>query len=83
MVKVIIAGVFALVMVNIGVELVKSPEKGLAALLNRMKEQKRDDEMELALHQIATSKMASNVLRAAGWMMIGCALFLLYESLFG
>lgn len=83
MVKVIIAGVFALVMVNLGVELIKSPEKGLAVLLNRMKEQqKKNDEMELVFSQIASSKLMSNTLRAAGWMMIGCALFLLYESLF-
>ncbi|MGA9993923.1 MAG: hypothetical protein WBP93_00850, partial [Pyrinomonadaceae bacterium] len=82
MVKVILAGVFALVMVNIGIQLIKSPEKGLAVLLHHTDEKKKNEEFDVVLRQLASSKLMSNTLRAVGWMMIGFAFFMLFDSLF-
>jgi hypothetical protein len=82
MAKVLIAGIFALVMVNIGVQLVKSPEKGLAGLLNHAGKTNQSEEFDIALRQIASSKILLNAFRVGGWMMIGCAFYILYDSLF-
>lgn len=82
MFKVILTGVFALVMVNQGLQLIKAPDKWLAGLLKHTDESKNDEEELSVVRELASSKSLSNVLRAGGWMMIGCAFFILYESLF-